>query len=91
VCGERYAGSGLQAELVGGYELLRSSTMRIFIQADATVPLYMADHEGAPSAPTHDVTGKPIPTADAPAQRFLPSMGVSIGVAWGKPSCAGAR
>jgi hypothetical protein len=88
VCGQRYAGSGLQAELVGGYELYRSSTMRIFVQADATLPLYMADHQGGPAAPSHDVTGKPLPSADPPGQHLLPSMGISFGIAWGKPSCA---
>jgi hypothetical protein len=88
VCGERYAGSGLQAELTAGYELLRSSTMRIFVQADATVPLYMAAHQGGAPAPTHDVTGKPLPSADPPGQHLLPTMGISFGIAWGKPSCA---
>jgi hypothetical protein len=88
VCDGKYSGSGLQAEIVGGYELLRMSNLRIFIQADATLPLYMTDREGGKRAPVIAVTGKPIPAADGPAQRFLPSMGISLGIAWGKPSCA---
>jgi hypothetical protein len=38
ILGDRYSGSGLQGEIVVGYELLRSSTVRLFFQADATLP-----------------------------------------------------
>jgi hypothetical protein len=33
-------GSGLQGELTAGYELPRASTLRMFVQADAVLPLY---------------------------------------------------
>jgi hypothetical protein len=34
------SGSGLQAELSAGYELLRASTIRLFGQADANLPIH---------------------------------------------------
>ena len=35
-----YSGSGLQLTAVGGYEMLRSSTIRLFVEIDITAPLY---------------------------------------------------
>lgn len=40
---EAYAGSGLQGHLTAGYEVLRSSTIRFFGQADLTLPFYTSD------------------------------------------------
>jgi opacity protein-like surface antigen len=94
MCNQRYTGSGLQAEIVGGYELLRSSTLRVFIQADATLPLYLASLESpattaaTPRWPTSNVARPPAAAPAAPGQRFLPTMGISLGIAWGRPSCA---
>jgi hypothetical protein len=36
-----WQGSGLQGELTVGYEVGRASTLRVFVQADATLPFYM--------------------------------------------------
>ncbi len=40
-----FSGSGLQAELTAGYELLRAATIRLFFEANAVLPFYMADQE----------------------------------------------
>jgi hypothetical protein len=71
-----YTGSGLQAELSLGYELLRASTIRMFIQADATLPFYKARSEtyistAAGSTTTYEST-------------YVPSFAVSFGIGWGR-------
>lgn len=38
-----YGGSGIQGELSAGFELLRASTLRLFVQVDATLPFYRSD------------------------------------------------
>ncbi len=38
-------GSGLQGELTVGYEFVRDSSLRVFVQADATLPFYRATWE----------------------------------------------
>jgi hypothetical protein len=35
-----WSGNGLQGELTAGYEVGRASTMRVFVEANATLPLY---------------------------------------------------
>jgi hypothetical protein len=37
-----YSGNGLQGELTAGYEFLRSSTLRVFVEANAIAPFYTA-------------------------------------------------
>jgi len=80
---DRYSGTGLQAEIVGGYELYRNScNVRVFIQGSVSLPLYMANRQV--SAPPAAAT---VPTADPPdppGSRYLPTLGISVGVAWGK-------
>lgn len=36
-----WSGSGLQGELTAGYETGRASTLRVFVEADATLPFYL--------------------------------------------------
>jgi hypothetical protein len=68
-------GSGLQGELTAGYELPRASELRVFAQADATLPFYYTRgqaftfSQGRSSAVT---TGR----------RYNPSVTVSVGVGW---------
>jgi hypothetical protein len=38
--GETLSGSGLQGEIAAGYEFLRASTIRLFAEANATLPFY---------------------------------------------------
>lgn len=35
-----YSGSGIQGEIGGGYEFLRASTIRMFVEANAVLPFY---------------------------------------------------
>jgi hypothetical protein len=44
-----WSGTGLQGEVTAGYEFGRASTMRVFVQADATLPFYHMVMPGAPS------------------------------------------
>ena len=76
---DRYSGTGLQAEIVGGYELFRKScNVRFFVQGNMSLPLYMANREGG--APSQGIT---VRKDDPPAgSRYLPTMGVTVGIAW---------
>ena len=69
----RWHGSGLQGELTAGYEFPRASSLRIFVQADATLPFYRArPHTSsmlfAPATPT--------------GKRYIPGFAVSLGLGW---------
>jgi hypothetical protein len=65
-----FSGSGLEGQLTGGYEFLRASTIRMFAQADLTLPFYMAhaDIYGTTSTESH----------------YLPSLTFSLGIGWGR-------
>jgi hypothetical protein len=69
-----YTGSGLHAELSAGYELLRASTIRIFLQGDATLPLYKV----------RSATFDPILGTSSSATSYAPSFVVSFGIGWGR-------
>jgi hypothetical protein len=73
-----YTGSGLQAELSVGYELLRASTIRIFVQGDLTLPLYSVHRADATFDP---VTGAATSNS---ASSYAPSFVGSFGIGWGK-------
>lgn len=79
ISGSTYAGSGLQGELVAGWEFLRESNTRIFVQAGATMPMYMASTD----PPIARFRGKAVGPL-APEQRYLPTMGLSVGIGWGR-------
>jgi hypothetical protein len=70
-----FTGSGLQGEIVGGYEFMRRSTIRAFVQANASLPFYMS---------TPDLALASLATGKVTASRYLPTFGLSLGVAWGK-------
>jgi hypothetical protein len=73
--GSGWHGSGLQGELTAGYELPRASTLRMFVQADATLPFYNATSVGYP---VDFRRGGPITTS----RRYAPSIVVSMGFGW---------
>jgi hypothetical protein len=75
--GSAYSGSGLQAELSAGYELLRASTIRMFIQADATLPFYKVTSTSYGTSTSTSVNG----TLDT---TYVPSFAVSFGIGWGR-------
>jgi hypothetical protein len=66
-----HSGSGLQAELSAGWEFLRASTIRMFVQGDVTLPFYLtrgADSSGATSS------------------SYSPTFALSLGIGIGKSS-----
>jgi len=71
---QTYTGSGLQGELSVGYEFLRASTIRMFLQADATLPFYTVRRETFDTALGATVGGS----------SWVPSLAFSFGIGWGK-------
>jgi hypothetical protein len=68
---EAFSGSGLQGELTAGYEVLRASTIRLFLQLDGTLPLYAVSQDNL--------------AFGAPANRsYAPTFGLSFGLGWGR-------
>ena len=75
--GSQIHGSGLQLELTGGYEFARSSSLRLFVQADAVLPMFRA------TAETYVYSSKPpYTTSTSQGSRYMPSLAISIGVGW---------
>ena len=66
-------GSGLQGELTAGYEMLRASTIRLFIQTDVVFPFYSAKAEVFRPRMT--------PLSE---RRYMPSASLSVGMGWDK-------
>lgn len=63
-----FGGFGLQGEVSAGFEILRASTIRMFIQADASLPFYL-------SAEDIEVDSD---------DRYTPTLGLSLGFAFGE-------
>jgi hypothetical protein len=75
--GTHVHGSGLQIELTGGYEFARSSSLRLFVQADATLPLFRASVE------SYAYSSKaPYTTYTNEGSRYMPSISISVGIGW---------
>jgi hypothetical protein len=66
-----YSGSGLEAQVTAGYEFLRASTIRLFAQADLTLPFYMAHPDLLTSG-------------TSTSSRYLPTLTFSLGIGWGR-------
>lgn len=72
-----WEGNGLQGEVVGGYEIGRASTVRVFLETGVGLPLYQ-------------LTGTTVKYSNAPpyvysstrSHRWTPSATVSLGVGW---------
>jgi len=64
-------GSGLQGELTAGYEFARTTTLRVFVQADATLPFYKATSQNY-----SNINYVPV------GPRYLPSLVFSVGLGW---------
>jgi hypothetical protein len=69
-----YSGSGLEGQITAGYEFLRASSIRMFAQADLTLPFYTAKSEVYSSA-TSTYSSDSI---------YLPTVTLSLGIGWGK-------
>ena len=65
-------GSGLQGELTAGYELGRATTIRMFLQADATLPFY--------SVTSQTISSRGI--VSSTTRRYTPSLVMSVGLGW---------
>jgi hypothetical protein len=70
--GSSFGGRGLQGELSAGYQFARANSLRVFMQADATLPFYKATLE------RYSALGLRIGTE----RRFAPVLAVSVGFGW---------
>lgn len=73
--GPSYYGNGLHVDISGGYEFLRASTVRLFIQGDVSLPVYKASLEYG-FALWQD-TGASRPWAD---EIWAPTFSLSLGL-----------
>ena len=72
-----WGGTGMQGEATVGYELTRSSPMRIFVQADAGFPLFKAKQW------SYSMTSRGIDYASpAVDRRYTPSVALTLGIGW---------
>jgi hypothetical protein len=72
------SGSGLQGEATLGYEFLRASTIRMFAQADATLPFYKISG----STTTFNTMG--FPSTTTTNETWAPIFALSVGIGWGR-------
>ena len=70
-----WGGSGLNGELTIGYEMPRASTLRIFVQADVTLPFYTVASERYTSGPKYAYVS-------VTERKYAPSAVVSVGLGW---------
>ena len=66
------SGSGLEGELTAGYEFARATTVRLFAQADASLPLYKV------ASYSYSRAG----SVTSSRSRYAPSVVVSLGLGW---------
>lgn len=76
-------GAGLQGELTAGYEIARATSVRLFVQADATLPFYHVVFEtyGIPQPSTN---GRFVPPTVMIERKYMPSITVSVGFGWSR-------
>lgn len=70
-----WSGSGLQGELTLGHEWLRASPLRLFVQADAALPLYRVTGQTFIYS-----RGQTVTSMDG--HRYAPSLVFSVGMGW---------
>ena len=78
--GLTYGGAGLHGKVALGFEAMRSSTIRLFMQLDATLPFYDLEHDCSEC-------GDGSNSMSGPTERealYAPIFGISIGGAWTK-------
>jgi hypothetical protein len=78
-----YSGSGLQGELSVGYELLRASTIRMFMQLDAQLPIYRAKPVAYSDGNSNSSSGTRV-SVSGHDPLWAPSFVFSLGVGWGR-------
>lgn len=70
-------GDGLQGEITSGFELGRASSLRAFVQADVGLPFYNLN--GIRYTP---MSVPPYGRYEGAADRYSPSLTISLGVGW---------
>ena len=78
--GNHLSGWGVNAELMAGYELFRASTIRLLVQANASLPTYTLSGE-----PTYSYNAGTTTIISAAPNRYAPVFGLTLGIGWGKP------
>lgn len=72
-----WAGTGMQGDFAVGYELARSSSIRLFVQTDVGLPLFKARQWRYP------VTNRAVDyNSPSIEKRYIPSAAVTFGVGW---------
>jgi hypothetical protein len=66
-----WSGNGVQGELTAGYEMLRASNIRMFLQTDVVLPFYSATAE----------TFR-YPSRSIVEHQYMPTAAVSFGLGW---------
>jgi hypothetical protein len=74
-------GAGLQGELTAGYEIARVTSVRLFAQADVTLPFYNIISETF-TYPEGPFTGRYVPPTLSIERQYAPSLVVSVGLGW---------
>ena len=75
-------GAGLQAELSAGYEFARVTSVRMFAQADVTLPLYHVEFETYSFA--RPANGLYLPPTVTVEKHYAPTLTLSVGLGWGR-------
>ncbi len=75
-----WGGAGLQGEFAAGYELARSSPIRLFVQGDVGLPLFNARMIRYPVVNRSTDYNSP-----AVEKRYMPSVAVTFGLGWHRP------
>jgi hypothetical protein len=70
------SGFGLQGELTAGYEAMRTTRVRVMVQADATLPMYRTKGEDYSYDPRTRI-GSSTTTSS-----YTPSLALSLGLGW---------
>ena len=73
-------GSGLQAELSAGYEIARVTSVRLFVQADITLPMY--DVVFQKYSLSYSPTGQYLPPTVTTERQYTPKLALSVGLGW---------
>lgn len=72
--------AGLQGELTAGYEIGRTTSARVFVETDITLPFYRVAFETLTYEPPRPGAYQP-PTVTV-ERRYLPSIALSVGLGW---------
>ena len=75
-------GAGLQGELSAGYEFARVTSVRMFAQADVTLPFYHVEFETFSFA--RPANGPYLPPTVTVEQYYTPTLTLSVGLGWGR-------